>query len=433
MAGRAIFALLAAGLAGASPAAGQIVLSEPALFAVEPVIDLPGPLPVGLTFAPDGAMFVWTKDGQVRVVRDGALLPAPFVDLAPRVNHVQDRGLLGFALAPDSAASRVAYLLYTYEDGDPPNPNDGGPKTARLSRILADPANPDVALPGSEVAILGTVSTPPCNAQPPAADCMPSDSDSHTIGTVRIAPDGSLFVGNGDGAWYTHVDPNALRAQSLDRLAGKILRILPSGAGHPGNPFYQPGQPNAIRSKVWAYGLRNPFRFALDPWLGEPWIGDVGWNDWEELDRGRGANFGWPCFEGAGRQLGYDPLAACQALDEQDVTPPAYAYEHGEGFAVVAAAFYGDGPFPPSHRGSLYLADYVSGWIRRARFLNGNLVDVVPFATGAPGPVAIEQGPDGCLYTVGIFTGEIHRICAIPLFADGFESGDTTAWSASFP
>ena len=426
-------AALALSLVAASGARADLVFADPGFDSETLPIVLQGLFPVGLTWAPDGAMFVWTQRGQVRIVRDGVLLPTPFVDLAPRVNYAQDRGLLGFALAPDFAVSRLAYLLYTYESAEPPDPASHAPRTARLTRVTADPANPDVALPGSEVVLLGTWSTPPCNAVP-LADCMPADSDSHTIGTVRFAPDGSLFVGNGDGAWYTHVDGDALRAQDLDRLAGKILRILPGGAGHPGNPFYQPATPNSIQSKVWAYGLRNPFRFALDPELGEPWIGDVGWNEWEELDRGRGANFGWPCFEGLERQKGYnETFVFCQNLPGTSVTAPSYAYPHGDGFAVVAGAFYTANQFPPAYRGSLFLADFASSWIRRARFSNGTLVDVVDFAENAEGPVAIEQGPDGCLYVVSVFAGTIQRACALPLFADDFESGNTTAWSIVVP
>ena len=107
--------------------------------------------------------------------------------------------------------------------------------------------------------------------------------------------------------------------------------------------------------------------------------------------------------------------------------------EQPHGFAVVGGAFYTANAFPPEYRDDLYLADFVNSWIRRARFDGFKLVDVVDFAENAEGPAAIEQGPDGCLYVVSVFAGKIQRACAIPLFADGFESGDTTAWSSTTP
>jgi glucose/arabinose dehydrogenase len=210
----------------------------------------------------------------VRVFKHGALLATPFIDLSAQVNQVHDRGLLGVALDANFAANGAVYLLYTFEEGG--NPNDPGPKTARLTRVTADPAHPDVALPGSEVVLVGRLGYPPCDRYPAGADCLPADELSHTIGTVRVAPDGTLFVGNGDGAFYGFANALALRAQDLDSYAGKLLRITPEGRAPGDNPFDDGTQ--SIRSKVWASGLRNPFRFALDPQTGEPYIGDVGWD-----------------------------------------------------------------------------------------------------------------------------------------------------------
>ncbi len=117
----------------------------------------------------------------------------------------------------------------------------------------------------------------------------------HAIGALRFAPDGKLFVSIGDGASPDIVDPRALRAQRLDSYAGKLLRINPDGSPPGDNPFDD--GTDSIQSRVYAFGLRNPFRFNLDQ-AGEPYIADVGWNTFEEVNRGRGANFGWPCYEG---------------------------------------------------------------------------------------------------------------------------------------
>ncbi len=100
------------------------------------------------------------------------------------------------------------YLAYVFEGGG--NPNDTSPKTSRITRVRADPANPDVALPGSEVIILGSVSVPPCDSYDVTADCMPADSGSHAIGTIKFGRDGKLYVGNGDGARFDIVDPRCL-------------------------------------------------------------------------------------------------------------------------------------------------------------------------------------------------------------------------------
>jgi len=146
-----------------------------------------------------------------------------------------------------------------------------------------------------------------CNDFPIGADCIPSDSASHSVGNIRFAPDGTLFVTTGDGARFDDVDPDALRAQNLDSLAGKVMRITRLGQGVPSNPFWN-GAAGANRSKVWAYGLRNPYRFNLRPGTGTPYLGDVGWASYEEINvASAGANLGWPCFEGSLRKAGYAP------------------------------------------------------------------------------------------------------------------------------
>ena len=149
----------------------------------------------------------------------------------------------------------------------------------------------------------------------------------------------------GDAASWDFVDDRALRAQNIDQYPGKILRITTSGAGVPSNPFWN-GEPNAIRSKVWAYGLRNPFRMALRPGTNIPYVGDVGWDAFEEIDVATaGANFGWPCYEGTGRQPGYESKPACQSLYGQGVSAvenPLISSPHTGSAAIVG------GPFTPA-------------------------------------------------------------------------------------
>jgi SAM-dependent methyltransferase len=154
-------------------------------FTAETVTTLPPFMAVRVAFAPDGRLLIWQRDGLVRVFENGALLSRPFVDLRSRVNQYGDRGLLGLTLDQDFAFNGHEYLLYTVEPNG--TPTSSGPKTARLTRVTVDPANPEVALGVSEVVIL---------------DDLPSDGSSHTIGSVRAAPDGTLFVSVGDGADY---------------------------------------------------------------------------------------------------------------------------------------------------------------------------------------------------------------------------------------
>ena len=187
----------------------------PAGFVSEVVVNnLTGPTTIA--FAPDGRMFIGQKDGRVRVFQNGVLLPANFINISAQVNNNWDRGLLGIAVHPDFPNTPYVYLLYTY---DPPGvtADGGGARVSRLLRVSADPNNTNVALPGSEVILLGNNSTfanigdPNSNNLPAEScksggvyvqDCIAADSPSHTIGTVTFGTDGSLFVSSGDGAHF---------------------------------------------------------------------------------------------------------------------------------------------------------------------------------------------------------------------------------------
>jgi PKD repeat protein len=248
---------------------------------------------------------------------------------------------------------------------------------------------------------------------------MPTDFPGHTIGSLRFASDGTLFVTNGDGANPAFADVNALRAQNLDSLAGKILRINPNGSAPSDNPFYN-GNPNAIRSKVWAYGIRQPFRIALDPDSGDLYVGDVGWNTWEEINRVvKGGNYGWPCYEGGSSGSAPQPqfqagFAQCQGLPPSAVKPPLYAYGRTEGTAVVGGTFYSGTAYPEQYRGNLFFADYSGEWIRRMIFApDKSIASVELFATGlgpgTGGPVDLQVGPDGLLYYIVFTRGEVRR------------------------
>jgi glucose/arabinose dehydrogenase/fibronectin type 3 domain-containing protein len=363
---------------------------------------------VGLAFAPDGRMFVWQKNGVIRIVKNGAVLPTPFLDISAKVNTYDDRGMWGLAFDPNFSANGHIYLTYVFENTG--NTNSTGAKTARLTRVTASPTNPDVAQTGSEIVILGSVGTPPCSAHPAGTDCIPADGGTHTLGSIVFAPDGTMFLGNGDGSGGGTNDVLALRAQDLNSYNGKILRINKDGTAVPGNPFYD--GTNSVKSKVWLYGVRNPFRFSIQPNTGHVWFGDVGWNTWEEINRGvPGANYGWPCYEGASVQPAYADEPPCLALPASEVTQPFHTYNHSVGSTAIGGPIYTGNAYPEEYRNNFFFADYAGRFIKRVVFDgNNNPVSVQPFATQVDTPVGLVQGPDGLIYYLSFNSGQIRRI-----------------------
>jgi PKD repeat protein len=291
---------------------------------------------------------------------------------------------------------------------------------------------------------------------------------SHSIGTVEFGPDGALYASGGDGASFNFVDygqdgaplnpcgdppggvgatltpptaeGGALRSQDLRTasdpvsLDGTIIRVDPaSGAGLSDNPLAANGNANARR--IIAYGQRNPFRFTFRPNTGELWAGDVGWNDWEEINRiisptAGVTNFGWPCYEGSGRQSGYDNanLNICENLYAQTgaVTAPYFAYHHSSrvvanetcptGSSSVAGLqfeFAQGGSYPAEYQDALFFADYSRDCIwAMTKGANGLPApgQIRTFVAAAANPVNLETGPGGDLFYVDFDGGTIRRI-----------------------
>ncbi|MFN2446747.1 MAG: PQQ-dependent sugar dehydrogenase, partial [Vicinamibacterales bacterium] len=365
--------------------------------------------PTAFTRLPDGRILIAEKDGLVRVFKNGALLGTPFIDLRSRVNDYWDRGLIGIAADPAFSTTGHVYVLYVYENDAA---DYSGTKTSRLTRVTAAG---DTAPLSSEVVILGAQVGSSCSNFPVGADCIPADAPSHSVGNIKFASDGTMFVTSGDASSFNFVDDDSLRAQSLDSLAGKMLRIAPNGQGVPGNPFWN-GTATANRSKVWSYGLRNAFRFGLRPGTSMPYLGDVGWSSWEEVNVGRaGANLGWPCYEGPYRQAGFEGFATCQALyglEPGGAQAPLAAYFHGNaGASVTGGAFYSGTAFPAEYRDAYFFGDYAQMTLSYLHVdANDNLVGTVrQFATGVNGPVDIQTDGTNLLY-LAINTGELRRI-----------------------
>ena len=275
--------------------------------------------PTGVAAPHDGSrrLFVTEQGGVIRIVRNGTVLPTPFLDLSGKVSVSGERGLLGLAFDPDFASSRRFFVYYTML------PDDGSGGSIRISSFLASASNPDFADPASEREII-TIPHPVNN--------------NHNGGQLAFGPDGFLYAGTGDGGGGGDVPNNA---QTLTVLLGKMLRLDvngPAGYAIPaGNPAYA-GVPGA-RHEAWAYGLRNPWRFGFDRATGDLYIGDVGQGNTEEVDyvpagTPGGLDFGWHVFEGTDC---YTP--PCTLAGH---TPPVLQYHHDAvgGIAIVGGYVY---------------------------------------------------------------------------------------------
>ncbi|MCK9351697.1 MAG: PQQ-dependent sugar dehydrogenase [Candidatus Pacebacteria bacterium] len=368
-------------------------------------------LPTSMAFSPDGRIFIAEKNGIIRAVKNGALLPNPVITLTD-VNTYGDRGLIGIAADPNFIDNGYLYLSYTFENS--PGANFSGSKTARIVRVtvIGDEASESSKkiLVGS---VGGTAGSPSCDNFAVTSDCIPSDSSSHSAGGLRFGPDGKLYASLGEGASFDYVDVRALRSQNLDSLGGKILRINADGTAPSDNPFYN-GDPNSNRSKVYAYGMRNTFRFNFRPSDGALFAGDVGWSTWEEINRILpGKNYGWPCKEGnapttiAPGGPGYN----CQAAGAVD---PIYFYQHDQAGAgaVTAGAFPTGSAYPAEYSNSLFFGDFAQNFIRRITLdENNNVLSVREDIIDNPGgPVDLSTGLDGNVYYISIYKGTLERL-----------------------
>ena len=265
--------------------------------------------PLDVTNAGDGTgrIFVAEQAGRIRIVKDGALVERPFLDIRDRIRSGGERGLLGLAFHPDYPTDPRFFVDYTDLDGN-----------TVIAQFRASATDPDLAEPDGET-ILMHITQPYAN---------------HNGGAVEFGPDGMLFIGMGDGG--SGGDPQG-NGQRLDTLLGKILRIDVDDAGPdapyavpPDNPFV--GVAGA-KPEIWLTGLRNPWRMNFDGVTGDLWIGDVGQNRWEEIDVARagekGLNYGWNRMEGFHC---FEPSEGC---DETGLTLPVAEYSLDEGRCAV--------------------------------------------------------------------------------------------------
>ena len=341
-------------------------------------------LPLYLT-APAGdlsRLFIVEKTGSIRIVKDGTLLPAPFLDISGQVSGGPEQGLLGLAFPPDYASTGRFVVHYTDIAGN-----------TRVSAFEVS-ANPDIADASSEQVIL-TADQPGPN---------------HNGGQVAFGPDGFLYLGLGDGGGSNE------RGQDLSELLGSILRIdVQSGTSYtvpPDNPFV--GQQPATRPEVWSYGLRNPWRFSFDRANGDLYIADVGESALEEIDvapaatgGGKGVNYGWSIMEG-GQCVGGGQC------DQTGLTLPIGQYSHAEGCSVIGGYVY-RGSVLPALQGVYFFGDYCQGWVRSFRYASGTATELTEWPTLHTGSPLNSFGEDaaGELYVLES-SGRVSKIVASP-------------------
>jgi len=389
--------------------------------------------PVATAFLPDGTMYVAAKRGILWAVRGGTRLSTPVIDLQDEVQEGGDRGLLGITLDPDFHTNRYIYLYYVVQTTAADIFDATG--YSRVTRYTVS-VDGTTLIPSSRTVLIGDTH----------ATGIPACFVSHTGGTVTFGTDGTLLISTGDAASYSGADAGGLypdcfgpaklspsedigafRAQRLQSLAGKILRVDPAtGSGLPSNPFYT-GNPSDNASRVWAYGFRNPFRITVgtdgstSPTDGDPgtiYVGDVGFAGWEELSPVRaGENHGWPCYEGPETQDLYQSATpatnGCATVGT--VEAPPFRWSHTETSAsspagrtaksITGGDILASSRYPTDLRGRLLYADFELGWVASAALSpTGDLSDDQVFATAFPGLGQIELDPvTGLLHFVVVY------------------------------
>lgn len=346
--------------------------------------------PVDIANAGDnsGRLFIVEQPGNIRIIQNGTLLATPFINLQSVVNFGGERGLLGLAFHPQYASNGRFFVYYTSKpfagiaDGD-----------IVIARYQRSAANPNIADPASAQVIL--VIPHPINA-------------NHNGGALRFGPDGYLYAGVGDGG--SGGDPPN-NAQNRNVLLGKILRIDVNGTTYsipPTNPFI--GIAN-VRPEIWAYGVRNPFRFSFDRLTGDFYIGDVGQDAHEEVNRQLagtpgGANYGWRIFEGLSC-FNSPPSPPNCATPPTDYVPPIFDYPRTVGSTVTGGYVY-RGLSTPDLAGKYVFGDFSAA---KLFFSPGTAGASFTQITGlAPVVSTFGEGEKGELYLANYSAGTIHSL-----------------------
>jgi glucose/arabinose dehydrogenase len=354
--------------------------------------------PVHVTNAGDGSgrLFIVEQGGYIRVYENGQVLPTPFLDVHTLISNGSEEGLLSVAFHPSYSSNGYFYVYYT--------DNIGSPGDITLARYHVS-ANPDVADPSSAQILL--VVPHPVNS-------------NHNGGQLMFGPtDGYLYMGTGDGG--SGGDPPN-NAQNLNLLLGKILRLdvdgtgaVPCGQSSPAPYAIPPSNPFASAAgcdEIWAYGVRNPWRFSFDSATSDLLIGDVGQSAWEEVDyqpaaSGGGENYGWRRMEGFAC---YNPPSNC---NDGSLTLPVLAYDHSSGRCSITGGFRYRGSAIPGLQGIYLYADFCSGELWGAQQAgNGSWTSSLLFATGR-NISSFGQDEAGELYATDL-NGGVYQLTPVP-------------------
>jgi glucose/arabinose dehydrogenase len=302
--------------------------------------------------ANDARLFVVERAGRIRVVRNGALLSTPFLDISAWVSTENERGLLSMAFDPAYATNGRFYVYYTAQDG-----------AITVARYQVSSANPDVA--NANGVVLLSIAHPLSN---------------HNGGQLAFGPDGMLYLATGDGG--ASQDPSG-NAQNTSSLLGKMLRLDVRGSSYAlpsDNPFVNGGG----RGEIWALGLRNPWRFSFDT-TGLIYLADVGEGSREEVNvvsaAHGGLNYGWNRVEGT---LCAGGAASC---DTVGLTPPVFEYSHANGGCAIVGGYVYRGSAMPELQGRYFYSDLCTGKLQSLVYRDGAVTEAVDWSLQIPGTV----------------------------------------------
>jgi len=335
--------------------------------------------PVALTHAGDTRLFITQQIGTIVIYDVTGLRSTPFLDIRSLVLAGGERGLLSVAFHPSYRDNGLFFVYYTNKNGDN--------SVVRYKVMASDPNRADPA----SATILLTISHP--------------DFANHNGGQLQFGPDGFLYIGTGDGG--SGGDPSN-HAQDRTQLLGKILRIdVDHGSPYSipvSNPFY--GLSSA-RNEIWAYGLRNPWRFTFDRATGDLWIGDVGQGAYEEVDLQPatsigGENYGWRRMEGFHC---YNPTTNCS---DPSFTMPILEYSHAQNACSITGGYRYRGTQIPSLKGAYLYGDYCTGLISTATQTNGVWTSKTLFATTL-NISSFGEDLSGELYVMDVAKGIVYR------------------------
>jgi glucose/arabinose dehydrogenase len=427
---------------------------------VDTVTGLNAPMAMEFSPADPSQVYIAEKGGKIILAKaDGSGARETVLDISSITNSLQDRGIMDIALHPDFEENPYLYVFHVVDPADTAGksgnagPDGGGNRYAHVVRYTLDADNDyKSVVDGSDVIIAGSAGRSLADISGSGAvdstsnftqaesgrtsdggyvdDYLKMDSRSHIGGSLEFGPDGALYISTGDGTSYNAADPRSASVQSLDSLAGKILRVDPmTGEGLADNPFVEEGMDLSInQAKVYQLGLRNPFSMSFDS-EGKLLITDTGWNSWEEINSGGpGANFGWPFFEGGDlgeiRQTnGYRDMPGAQAFYDAvergdiTITPALRAFAHSAseaGFQVQAIAGSDDlldsELYPEALRNDYVFTDYSQGEIYSVDPNDRRDVNFLYKTASGFGPVHYKMGEDGYLYYADLVRGTIGRM-----------------------